>query len=62
MFSDKMNEQSKEYNWDKKECKKNYPIVNRVCEKTLELEIAKFCLKKQEPSVVGLAKNREDGR
>ncbi len=62
MFSDKMNEQSKEDNWDKKEWKKNYPIVNRVCEKTLELEIAKFCLKKQEPSVVGLAKNREDGR
>lgn len=62
MFSDKMNEQSKENNWDKKEWKKNYPIVNRECEKTLELETAKFCLKKQTPSVVGLSMTREDRR
>ena len=62
MFFNKMDKQSKENNWDSVEWEKNYPIVNRECEKTLELEIAKFCLKKQEPSVVGLAKNKEDGR
>ena len=62
MFFNKMDKQSKENNWDSVEWDENYPIVNRECEKTLELEIAKFCLKKQEPSVVGLSMDREDGR
>ena len=62
MFYDKMNKGSKKNNWDKKEWNKNYPIVDRECEKTLELEIAKFCLKKQTSPVADLSKNREGGR
>ena len=62
MFSRKMEECAKENNWNKKEWNNNYSLVNRECEKTLELEIAKFCLKKQESSIAGLSMNKEDGR
>ena len=62
MFYEKMEERSKENNWNTEERTKNYPIVNRECEKTLELEIARYCLKKQSSSGVGLSMNRENGR
>ena len=59
MFSRKMKEQSKENKWNKKEWNKNYPIVKRECEKTLELEISKICLKKHDQSAVSLSMSRE---
>lgn len=59
LFFRKMNEQSKENNWNKKEWNKNYSVVNRACEKAIELEISQYCVKKQRPSVVELSMKRE---
>lgn len=62
MFSRKIDEGSKKNNWNKTERNNNYPIVNRECEKTMELKIAASCFKKQGSSVVSSSMNRDAGR
>lgn len=58
MLVSKMNEASKENKWDKREWNKNYPIVNRECDKIIEPEIAKHCQNKQNILPLGLSKTR----
>ena len=58
MFTHKMNKASQENKWDKKAWNANYPIVNRECEKTIELEIAKYCQNKQTSPSLDLSRTR----
>lgn len=48
MFIDLMNKRSKENKWDKKDWNNNYPLVNKECEKVIELKFAQYCLEKTE--------------
>ncbi|MBP3686879.1 MAG: hypothetical protein J6J35_00765 [Alphaproteobacteria bacterium] len=58
LFVQKMNKASKENKWDKKEWNANYPLINRECEKIMELEITKHIKNKQCAVPLDLSKDR----
>lgn len=53
-----MDKQSKENHWDKKEWDKNYPLVNRECEKYFELKFVQYCKDKQNRSAIKIKHNQ----